>query len=60
MDKDKDKQQDEILRDATQGEYKYGFVSDIDTHRIERGLSEDVVRRISALKGEPNGCSTSA
>lgn len=53
MDKDKDKQQDEILRDATQGEYKYGFVSDIDTHRIERGLSEDVVRRISALKGEP-------
>lgn len=57
MDKDKDKNkdnnQDDILRDATQGEYKYGFVSDIDTHRIDRGLSEDVVRRISELKGEP-------
>ena len=44
---------DDIIRDATQGEYKYGFVSDIDTHRIERGLSEDVVRTISRLKNEP-------
>ncbi|MDE6541377.1 MAG: Fe-S cluster assembly protein SufB [Muribaculaceae bacterium] len=44
---------DDIIRDATQGEYKYGFVSDIDTHRIERGLSEDVVRTISRLKDEP-------
>ena len=38
---------DELLEKATRGEYKYGFVSDIDTHRLDRGLNEDVVRRIS-------------
>lgn len=55
MDKDKDKESnDELLEKATRGEYKYGFVSDIDTHRLDRGLNEDVVRRISELKGEPN------
>ena len=42
-----------VLRDATTGEYKYGFVTDIDTHIIPRGLSEEVVRTISQLKGEP-------
>lgn len=45
---------DELLEKATRGEYKYGFVSDIDTHRLDRGLNEDVVRRISELKGEPD------
>ncbi|MDE6396304.1 MAG: Fe-S cluster assembly protein SufB, partial [Muribaculaceae bacterium] len=35
------------------GEYKYGFVSDIDTEVIRRGLDEDIVRLISAKKGEP-------
>lgn len=57
MDKDKDKDKesnDELLEKATRGEYKYGFVSDIDTHRLDRGLNEDVVRRISELKGEPD------
>ena len=44
---------DALLRDATSGEYKYGFVTDIDTHIIPRGLSEEVVRTISRLKGEP-------
>lgn len=55
MDKtnENDRNSDDIIRDATQGDYKYGFVSDIDTHRIERGLNEEVVRRISALKEEP-------
>lgn len=55
MDKNKDKESnDELLEKATRGEYKYGFVSDIDTHRLDRGLNEDVVRRISELKGEPD------
>lgn len=55
MDKDKDKESnDELLEKATRGEYKYGFVSDIDTHLLDRGLNEDVVRRISELKGEPD------
>lgn len=33
--------------------YKYGFVTDIETDSIPRGLSEDVVRMISAKKNEP-------
>ncbi len=34
-------------------EYKYGFVTDIETETIERGLSEDTVRLISSKKNEP-------
>ena len=33
--------------------YKYGFVTDIETVKIPKGLSEDVVRLISAKKEEP-------
>ncbi|CAD5983886.1 UPF0051 protein [Planktothrix tepida] len=33
--------------------YKYGFVTDIESDTIPRGLSEDVVRLISAKKNEP-------
>ncbi len=43
----------EILADATSGEYKYGFVTDIDTDIVPPGLSEDVIRLISEKKGEP-------
>ncbi|MGN0205872.1 MAG: Fe-S cluster assembly protein SufB [Muribaculaceae bacterium] len=50
---DKKQENEEILRDVTAGEYKYGFVSDIDTHIIPKGLNEDVVRYISTVKGEP-------
>lgn len=42
-----------ILRDATESDYKYGFVSEIDTEVIPKGLSEDVIRYISRKKGEP-------
>lgn len=41
------------IEDLGNDEYKYGFHSDIATHTIPKGLSEDVVRRISELKGEP-------
>ena len=34
-------------------QYKYGFVSEIESERAARGLSEDTVRFISAKKGEP-------
>ncbi len=34
-------------------EYKYGFVSDVETEEFPRGLSEDIIRRISAIKNEP-------
>lgn len=33
--------------------YKYGFVTDIETDTIPRGLSEDVIRLISSKKSEP-------
>ncbi|WP_320673495.1 Fe-S cluster assembly protein SufB [Prochlorococcus sp. MIT 1341] len=33
--------------------YKYGFVTDIETEKISKGLTEDVVRQISAKKQEP-------
>lgn len=33
--------------------YKYGFVTNIETDTIPRGLSEDVIRLISAKKNEP-------
>ena len=34
-------------------EYKYGFVSDFETDAAPKGLSEDIVRFISAKKNEP-------
>ena len=44
---------DNILDEVTGNEYKYGFVTDIETEIIPKGLNEDVVRLISAKKGEP-------
>ncbi|MDR1679105.1 MAG: Fe-S cluster assembly protein SufB [Prevotellaceae bacterium] len=44
---------DNILNDLTQGEYKYGFTSDIETDYIPKGLNEDIVRLISSKKNEP-------
>ncbi|HEV2862945.1 MAG TPA: Fe-S cluster assembly protein SufB [Pyrinomonadaceae bacterium] len=37
----------------TNKEYKYGFVTDIESDMIPRGLGEDTVRLISEKKGEP-------
>src|SRR6201991_2794821 len=34
-------------------EYKYGFVTDIESDMIPRGLTEDTVRLISEKKNEP-------
>lgn len=39
--------------DLENNDYKYGFITDIETDKIPVGLSEDVVRLISAKKGEP-------
>src|SRR6188768_1023719 len=35
-------------------EYQYGFVTDVETDTVPPGLSEDVVRLISAKKDEPS------
>ncbi|MGC8560076.1 MAG: Fe-S cluster assembly protein SufB [Phycisphaerae bacterium] len=35
-------------------EYKWGFVTDLESDTLPPGLNEDTVRRISALKNEPS------
>jgi Fe-S cluster assembly protein SufB len=45
--------QDAALRELTEGKYKYGFVTDVETDQVPRGLSEDIIRLISQKKGEP-------
>lgn len=37
----------------TKKDYQYGFVTEIDTDRIQKGLTEDTVRLISEKKNEP-------
>ncbi len=39
--------------EAVSKDYKYGFVTDIATETVPRGLNEDTVRMISAKKNEP-------
>jgi Fe-S cluster assembly protein SufB len=43
-----------IIDEVTGGDYKYGFVTDIDTEIIHKGLNEDVIRLISIKKHEPD------
>ena len=45
--------EDELLEKVTTTEYKYGFTTDIESDKIEKGLNEDVVRLISQKKNEP-------
>ncbi|MDP2876183.1 MAG: Fe-S cluster assembly protein SufB, partial [Holophaga sp.] len=42
------------LQQVTSQEYKYGFVTDIESESAPPGLSEDTIRMISAKKGEPD------
>jgi Fe-S cluster assembly protein SufB len=41
------------IRDLAERDYKWGFVTDIETENIPKGLSEEVIRVISAKKREP-------
>jgi Fe-S cluster assembly protein SufB len=43
----------DTIRDLAQQEYKWGFVTDIESERIPKGLNEDIIRVISAKKQEP-------
>src|SRR5512132_1760698 len=43
----------ETIEELATREYKYGFVTEVDSETIPKGLSEDVVRLISAKKNEP-------
>lgn len=44
---------DELLQHVADQDYQWGFVSDVDAETLPPGLSEDVVRFISAKKEEP-------
>jgi len=46
-------QEKDIISEVTSSEYKYGFVSNIETEYFPKGINEDIVRRISAYKQEP-------
>ncbi len=41
------------IRDLADREYKWGFVTDVESERIPKGLNEDTIRLISAKKHEP-------
>lgn len=43
----------DIIGDVTSNEYKYGFVSDIEVEEFPKGVNEDIVRKISRRKNEP-------
>ena len=44
---------DDLIKDITSQEYKYGFTTDVETDIVPAGLNEDIIRLISAKKGEP-------
>ena len=43
----------ERVRHIDVDQYKYGFVTDIESDKAPKGLSEDTIRFISAKKNEP-------
>ncbi|MFN8263119.1 MAG: Fe-S cluster assembly protein SufB [Chitinophagales bacterium] len=46
-------EQDAILDEVVNSEYKYGFVTNIEQEQAPKGLNEDIIRFISAKKEEP-------
>jgi len=46
--------QDENLDWIKEQEYEYGFETSIDTDVFPKGINEDIIRKISAIKGEPD------
>ena len=42
-----------IIEEVTNKDYEFGFVTDIETDFIPKGLNEDIIRLISKKKEEP-------
>ena len=42
-----------IINEQINQAYPHGFVTDIDATTFEPGLNEDIIRRLSAIKNEP-------
>ena len=47
------KSSNNAVEDLTRNEYKYGFITDIESDTVPPGLNEDIIRLISAKKNEP-------
>ena len=47
-------EQDKLLEEISQSEYKYGFSTDIEMDVAPAGLNEDIIRLISEKKEEPD------
>ena len=43
----------EFVKQVAEQKYEFGFTTDVHTDIIEKGLNENVIRLISAKKGEP-------
>jgi len=44
---------EKAIKEATTGEYKYGFTTDVESDKAPKGLNEDIIRLISSKKNEP-------
>ena len=47
-------EKNQFVRQVAEQKYEYGFTTDVHTEIIPNGLNEDIVRLISAKKGEPD------
>ena len=45
--------ENEILDEVTSSPYKYGFTTNIESDKAPKGISEEIIRLISAKKKEP-------
>jgi Fe-S cluster assembly protein SufB len=45
--------ENELAKDLENQEYKYGFVTNLESEQVPKGLSEETIRIISAKKEEP-------
>lgn len=45
-----------VLNNLVNQPYKHGFVTDIETEVVPKGLNEDVIRLISKKRKSQNGC----
>ena len=46
--------EEELEKELETSEYKYGFVTDIETEKAPKGLNEDIIKLISEKKKEPS------
>ena len=47
-------EQNRELVEIASSDYQFGFVTDIESYTLEAGLDEDVIRKISHMKNEPD------